>query len=98
MANRKQRRHEQKHAGERITRAEAKLAAATTAKIVMNKAITDYSAAMMLCLHDKLGFGPQRAQRFAAQVEELFDSINNGYLSVEDCKQTILEELGIEIK
>lgn len=96
--NRKQRRHEKKHAGDTFTRTQAKQAASVTAKIVMDRAITDYSAAVMLCLHDKLGFGPVRAQRFIKDVEELFDSINKGYLTIEDAKQTIREELGIDIK
>lgn len=98
MANRQQRRKQQKHDAQKLTRAQAKLAANATAKIVMDKAITDYSAAVMMCLHDKLGFGRVRGQRFIHDVEELFDSINQGYLSIEDCKKTILEELGIEMK
>jgi hypothetical protein len=61
-------------------------------------AVSAYSAAMALCLHDKLGFGPVRAQRFMKQVEELFDSINQGYLTVEDVIKTVEEELGISIK
>ena len=52
----------------------------------------------MLCLKDKLGFGPVRAQRFMNNVEELFDSINQGYLSLDDVIQTVEEELNISIK
>jgi hypothetical protein len=32
------------------------------------------------------------------QVEELFDSINQGYLSVEDVIKTVEKDLGIQIK
>lgn len=96
--NRQQRRQQEKKNKQTLTRAEAKQAASLTARVVMDKAIKDYSAAIMLCLHDKLGFGPKRAQRFMAQVEELFDSINQGYLSVDDVIKTVEEELGIQIK
>lgn len=60
--------------------------------------VKQYSAAVMLCLKDKLGFGRVRAQRFMNNVEELFDSINQGYLSLEDVIQTVEEELNIRIK
>ncbi len=59
--------------------------------------VKQYSAAVMLCLRDKLGFGPVRARRFMNHVEELFDSINREYLSLEDVIQTVEEELNIRI-
>ena len=39
-----------------------------------------------------------RAQRFMNNVEELFDPINQGYLSLDDVMQTVEEELNIRIK
>jgi hypothetical protein len=65
---------------------------------VIGFTVKQYSAAVMLCLKDKLGFGPVRAQRFMNNVEELFDAINQGYLSLEDVIQTVEEELKITIK
>lgn len=60
--------------------------------------VKQYSAAVMLCLKDKLGFGPMRTQRFMNHVEELFGSINQGYLSLDDVIQTVETELNIKIK
>lgn len=80
-----------------INKTKAKLAADISARLAINKTVEDYSAALLLCLHDKLGFGPVRAQRFATDVQEIFDSILKGYLSIDDIKQTIKDELGIEI-
>lgn len=59
--------------------------------------VKQYSAAVMICLHDKLGFGATRAQRFINDVSDLFDSINQGYLSLDDITRTIEQELGIRI-
>lgn len=57
-----------------------------------------YTAAMLITLKDELGFGPKRAQRFAAKVQEQFDCINAGTVSFNDIKQAVLDELGIEIR
>lgn len=59
--------------------------------------VNDYSAALLICLHDKLGFGRTRAQRFALEVEELFDNIRLGLVSIEEIKEAVREELDIVI-
>ena len=69
-----------------------------TAKDVIDNAVMNYSAAMALCLHDKLGFGHDRAARFMEHVNNLFDSINSGYLSLDDVLKTIDEEMGIKFE
>lgn len=61
-------------------------------------AVEQYSAVVALCLRDKLGFGKVRAQRFMGQVDEMFDSINKGYLTLDDVLETVEEELGIRIR
>ena len=60
-------------------------------------AIMNYFACVALCLHDKLGFGHDRACRFLQDVDNLFDSINKGYLSLDDVLKTIEEEIGIKL-
>lgn len=64
---------------------------------IMDYVVKQYSAVMALCLHDKLGFGKVRAQRFMQDVDEMFDSINKGYLSLDDVLETVEKELGIMI-
>ncbi len=64
---------------------------------IMDYVVKQYSAVMALCLHDKLGFGKVRAQRFMREVDKVFDSINKGYLSLDDVLETVEKELGIAI-
>ncbi len=93
--NREQRR---KAAKKKLTHKDLKVITEQEAYNAVGFTVKQYSAAVMLCLKDKLGFGPVRAQRFMNNVEELFDSINQGYLSLDDVIQTVEEELNIRIK
>jgi len=93
--NRKQRRALSK---QNLTHKDLKVIQEIEAKNAIAYTVHQYSAAVALCLHDKLGFGKVRAQRFMQDVEELFDSINQDYLSLDDVLETVKNELGIEIK
>lgn len=66
-----------------------------TSKDAIDFAVTNYTACVALCLHDKLGFGHYRTCRFLRYVDNLFDSINKGYLSLDDVLETVEEEIGI---
>jgi len=66
-----------------------------TSKDAIDFAIMNYLACVALCLHDKLGFGHTRTCRFLRDVDNLFDSINKGYLSLDDVLKTVEEEIGI---
>lgn len=70
----------------------------TTKQESIRQAVELYSVAVAMVLRDKWGFGKVRLERFLGQVQYLFDSIEKDYVSLEDCKQTLLEECGIEIK
>lgn len=61
-------------------------------------AVSGYSAVLALCLHDKLGFGKVRAQRFMKGIEDTFDSIEKGYVTMEDIINTVENELEIKIE
>jgi len=93
--NRKQRRALSK---QKLTHKDLKVIQEIESKNAIAYTVLQYSAAVALCLHDKLGFGKVRAQRFMQDVEELFDSINQDYLSLDDVLETVKNELGIEIK
>ena len=56
-----------------------------------------YSAALALALHDKLGFGKKRSQRFIQQVWDTFRNIQEGYLSLDDVVKTVQEDLEIDL-
>ena len=64
---------------------------------IMDYVVKQYSAVLALCLHDKLGFGKVRAQRFMREVDDMFDNVNKGYLSLDDIMETVEKELGIMI-
>ena len=93
--NREQRR---KAAKKSLTHKDLKVITEQEAYNTLQFTVKQYSAAVMLCLRDKLGFGPVRVQRFMKDVDELFDSINQGYLSLDDIIRTVEEELNISIK
>ena len=55
-------------------------------------------AVMCIQLHDKWGWGQVRLTRLLDQVQETFDAIDEKYVSVEDLKKILSDEIGIEIK
>lgn len=93
--NRQQRR---KLTKQRLSNEDLKVLHDTIAKDVIDDAVTNYSAAMALCLHEKLGFGRDRTIRFMSHVEELFQKINEGHLSLDDVLRTIDEKLKIKFE
>lgn len=60
--------------------------------------ISGYEAVLVLALHDKLGFGEKRARRFMKYVRDTFDSVQQGYVSLEDIKDEIKETMNIDIE
>ena len=77
---------------------EAELTEAINLEIKRAVAITvhKYSVVLALCLHDKLGFGEQRGQRFMKQVKEIFDAVNEGHVDLAEIEETVNSELGID--
>lgn len=60
-------------------------------------AVDAYSVAVATVLRDKLGFGDKKLIMTMKQIEGLFDSINSGYVSIEDLKGVLRDEVGVEI-
>ena len=60
-------------------------------------AVDAYSVAVATVLRDKLGFGDKKLSMTMKQIEGLFDSINSGYVSIEDLKAVLRDEVGIKI-
>ena len=59
-----------------------------------------YEAFMLLgimALRDEFEWGSVRVERWIDKVLDLLDSYNKGYISVEDLRITIKDELGIEV-
>lgn len=53
-------------------------------------------AATAVVLHDKFGFGEKRLNKYIEEVFEVFESIYTGYVSFDDLKACIYDELGID--
>lgn len=59
---------------------------------------TEFSMAVpIMVLRDEFGFGQQRIIKFAAAFKELYESIDEKYLDLQDILKTIKEETGVEI-
>jgi hypothetical protein len=57
-----------------------------------------YSAVVLLCLKDKFDFNTEQLQEVAKHISNTFDSVCEGYLSLQDIEQTLDEENDIEIR
>lgn len=53
-------------------------------------------AACVQVLHDKFGFGKRRLSEYMMYVYDYFDSIYKEYVSFDDIKECIYDELGID--
>jgi len=93
--NRAERRRLQKKG---ITAKDLKMIEEASAKYAINYATNAMIACFAMCLHDKWGWGKVRLKRLLEQVDNIFDSIDEAYLTIEDIKKVILEETGILIK
>ena len=64
-----------------------------TKKKAINDSVNVMIASALLTLRDEFGFGSKRAQRFMVSVQDRFDAVEKGYLSLSDMTKTIEEEL-----
>ena len=60
--------------------------------------IENYSAVVLLCLKDKFNFTPGQLQDVANYIDDTLDSIDKGYLSLDDIIQTLKEEDDLDIR
>jgi dGTP triphosphohydrolase len=60
--------------------------------------VENYSAVVLLCLKDKFGFTSKQLQDVAWHINDTFDSVEKGYLSLEDIIQTLKEEDDLDLR
>ena len=60
-------------------------------------AVVNYSAALLLCLKDKFDFTTEQLEEVAVRVNEMFNDICNGLLSLEDIVKVLKEEDNIDL-
>lgn len=63
----------------------------------LNLAISYSIAVSMMVLRDKFDFGAKRLEDFIDGVYDMYDSIDQKYLSIDDIIKTIEEETGIQM-
>lgn len=61
-------------------------------------AVEHYSAVVLLCLKDKFDFTTEQLQDISFYVNDTFDSIEKGYLSLDDIIQTLKEEIDLDVR
>ena len=93
--NRKQRRQAEKKG---VTAQDLKKLQDLTTQEAINHTTSAILASVALVVHDKLGFGQVRTMRLLKDIEDQFDSVLKGYITVDDLKKTVSDELGIEMQ
>lgn len=63
---------------------------------IIQYTVNSYSACLALALKDNLGFGEKRAKSFLNEVMKKFECIEEGYVSVNEIREQVSEELNIE--
>ena len=62
-----------------------------------DQAVSLAIALFLTVMCDKFGFDAEQLQKVWAEVNDLSDSVVKGYVNVQDLKQVLREEYGIEI-
>ncbi len=62
----------------------------------MIKAFVVMMGLSLNALRDVFDFGPVRMARFSDKVLDLFDSVNKGFISFDDCLDVIKKETGVD--
>lgn len=86
--------------GENMNRAERRRLNKEDASVLkgIDYATKALFASFAMVLHDKWGWGHVRIRRLLEQVDDMFESIDKEYVTIEDLKQTILDETGIKLE
>lgn len=67
-------------------------------KYGVNYAVSGMSTTVAIVLRDKIGLSKPKTRTALQEISAYFDSIQQGYLTLEDVRSTIEEELGIEFR
>ena len=67
------------------------------ADILISAAYRAFLLMGIMALRDEFGFGTSRLQRFIDKVDDVYDSYEQGYISLKDMTGTIENETGINV-
>ena len=63
-----------------------------------NKAVNDALTIFLTVMNNKEGYGKTRIKRLYKRIEELSDTVSDGYVTIERLKKALEDECGIIIK
>ena len=85
-----------------LNQANKKIALRRATEIMLKKVDRGLALQMelvvLLVLHDKFGFGAKRCLKAISEFEDMWDSINKNYLTLEDIAETVKNEIGLSIE
>ena len=84
--------------GKLYTEQELRAFAYKTGQDIMTRTVNDFCAVMTLALRDRLGFGQKRVEEFIKFVSGKMNDLEKGLITIEDIKEAIKSEIGVEIK
>jgi hypothetical protein len=61
-------------------------------------AVQNYSASVLLCLKDKFDFTSEELEEAVVHINDIFDSITKGYLSLDDITETLIIENDFDMR
>lgn len=66
-------------------------------KVAIDTTTTAIMGSVLLTLKDEFGWGHTRAARLMKSTIDRFEAMTEGYLTIEDIRNTVREELGIDL-
>lgn len=57
--------------------------------------VEHYSVAVAYVLYHKFGYGPKRLPEILKEIENHFDLVNEGYVSLNDMRDELIDKIGI---
>lgn len=64
---------------------------------VIKETVDAIYSSIALTLHDKYSWNQEAIEKFIMRIEDMFNSIDKGYLKLEDVKETVYQEIKLSI-
>lgn len=79
-----------------VTDKDLKVLAQHENKKATEHAVSCYSVAVAYTLYNKLHFGKKKLLITMKQIEDLFEAVTEDYLTFDDMKQVLYDEIGLD--
>jgi len=67
-------------------------------EFLINSTVDNYSAVLLLCLKDKFSFTTEELTKVTCYINDTFDSIDQGYISLNDIIETLKLENDLDVR